>query len=312
MLPFKHHHAPDTEPAQIVHLDLGAQRQSSVRPGSLADLLRNLTLRLQTSLELDRLLLIFFEEARNIVAIEGLSYHHSVTDMQLSLGGIEGTVLSYALSNQGDCLGELRLYSQVRLSDLAIAQLESAIGCMIFPLRNALLYRRAVQASLKDPLTGAGNRVALEQSLSREIEMSRRHGQALSVIMLDMDHFKSLNDTHGHQAGDAALRATALLLKEQLRNVDMVFRFGGEEFFLVMANTGQEAAAIVGERIRAAIESLPFFVGEHQVRLSASLGCATYEAHESLENLSRRADEALYDAKREGRNRMQIASACRL
>jgi diguanylate cyclase (GGDEF)-like protein len=264
---------------------------------------------MQTSLELDRLLAIFFDEVRHLIAIQGLAYRHLETDVDLALGEPEGVMLNYALSHQGDSLGELSLFSQTSLNDFTVAQLESAIGCIIFPLRNALLYRRAIQASLKDPLTGAGNRVALEQSLRREIEMSRRHGQALSVIMLDMDHFKSLNDTHGHLAGDAALRATALLLKEQLRNVDMVFRFGGEEFFLVLSNTSPDAAAIVGERIRAAIESLPFLVGEKQVRLTASLGCATYQMHESLENLAQRADEALYDAKRKGRNRMQIADA---
>jgi diguanylate cyclase (GGDEF)-like protein len=124
-----------------------------------------------------------------------------------------------------------------------------------------------------------------------------------------MDHFKRLNDTHGHQAGDAALKATALLLKEQLRNVDMVFRFGGEEFVLLLSNTGLEAAAVVAERIRAAIQNLCFFVGGSQVRLSASLGCASYQSCESQEALLLRADQALYKAKSEGRNRIRAASA---
>ncbi len=125
--------------------------------------------------------------------------------------------------------------------------------------------------------------------------------------MLDMDHFKTLNDQHGHHAGDAALRAISLLMKEQLRNVDMVFRFGGEEFALVLSNTSATAAAVVAERIRAAIEQLPFLVGERQVKLSASLGCATYLTGEPLDTLLQRADQALYQAKRSGRN--QVASA---
>lgn len=130
----------------------------------------------------------------------------------------------------------------------------------------------------------------------------------MSIVMLDMDHFKNLNDSHGHQAGDAALKATALLLKEQLRNVDMVFRFGGEEFILVLSNTSTEAAAVVAERIRAAIQNLRLLVGDKQVRLSASLGYGTYKQCESQEDLLRRVDQALYQAKREGRNRMQAAS----
>ncbi|HCJ30491.1 MAG TPA: hypothetical protein DHV63_14660 [Pseudomonas sp.] len=279
----------------------------STRQLGLSERLRNLTLRLQTSLEIDRLLGFFLDEVGNLIPLCALSYHHVDTDFRLQLGEAEGFNVSYSLSLQEDRLGELRLFSHDRLFQVALEQLESAVNCMLFPLRNALLYRRAVQASLKDPLTGVGNRVSLERSLARETELSRRHGQAMSVIMLDMDHFKRLNDDYGHQAGDAALKATALLLREQLRNVDMVFRFGGEEFVLVLSNTGSEAAAVVAERILVAIQHLCFLVGKRQVRLSASLGYATYQPSESQEELLRRADQALYQAKRDGRNRMCAA-----
>ncbi len=270
--------------------------------------LDNLAARLQTSLEIDRLWGFFLDEIRHLIPSCALAYHHADTDCHLQLGETAGFDMSYSLSNQEDCLGELRVFNHAPFCEWTLSELERAIGCMLFPVRNALLYRRAIQASLRDPLTGTGNRAALEQSLTREAELSRRHGQALSVVMLDMDHFKDLNDRYGHQAGDAALRAAALLLKEQLRNVDMVFRFGGEEFVLVLSNTGLEAAAIVAERIRAAIQNLLFLIGEKQVRLSASLGCATYRPYESQEDLLWRADQALYQAKRDGRNRIRAAA----
>lgn len=309
MLPDKQDNTTvDIGTARIRRLDISSGKPHPTRQLSLSDLLRNLTSRLQTSLEIDRLLGLFFDEVRNLIPLCALSYRHVGTDFHLQLGEAGGFDASYSLTHQADCLGELRLFSRERFSDVALEQLENAVSCMLFPLRNALLYRRAVQASLKDPLTGVGNRVALEQSIARETELSRRHGQTMSVIMLDMDHFKNLNDTYGHQAGDAALKATALLLREQLRNVDMVFRFGGEEFVLVLSNTGLEATAVVAERIRAAIQNLCFLVGEKQVRLSASLGYATYQSCESQENLLRRADQALYQAKRDGRNRMRAAS----
>lgn len=307
MLLLKQNNAIDIATARIGRLDLNSNKKPPPSQLSLADLQRNLTSRLQTSLEMDRLLAFFFDEVCNLIPLGALSYRHDGTDFELHLGEAGGFGVSYSLTHQGDCLGELSLFSGNCFSELTLDQLESAISCLLFPLCNALLYRRAVQASLKDPLTSAGNRVALEQSLSREIEIFRRHDQPLSVIMLDMDHFKSLNDNYGHHAGDAVLRAVALLLKEQLRNVDMVFRFGGEEFVLVLSNTGPEAATTVGERIRAAIESLPFMVGEKRVRLSASLGSATYQQCESQEDLLRRADQALYEAKREGRNRIRTA-----
>lgn len=309
MLPEKQDNTTvDIETARVRRLEVNFNKPLSIRHLDLSELLRNLALRLQTSLEIDRLLGFFFDEVCNLVPLRALSYRHVGTDSYFQFGEAGGFDVSYSLSNQDDSLGELRLFSADQLSALALEQLESAVGCMLFPLRNALLYRHALQASLKDSLTGTGNRMALEQSLARETELSRRHGQPMSVIMLDMDHFKNLNDTHGHQAGDAALKATALLLKEQLRNVDMVFRFGGEEFVLLLSNTGQEAAAVVAERIRAAIQNLCFFVGEKQVRLSASLGYAAYQSGETQDELLRRADQALYQAKRDGRNRMRAAS----
>lgn len=301
--------AADINTAVIAHLNPGPSKPQSPHALSFAELLRNLTLRLQTSLELDRVLGMFFSEVRTLISVNALVYQHADTDFRLQLSEVGGPGISYQLSHQGECLGELSLYSRMPLSEAALEQLEKAIACLHFPLCNALLYRRAIQASLKDPLTGAGNRVALEQALSRDMDMARRHGQALSVIMLDMDHFKSLNDTHGHHAGDAALRAVALLLREQLRNIDMSFRFGGEEFIVLLANTDAEAAVHVGERIRDAIERLPLLIGEKTIRLSASLGCATYRLGETQQALLQRADQALYQAKRSGRNRLCIEVA---
>ncbi|GAB6389896.1 GGDEF domain-containing protein [Stutzerimonas marianensis] len=299
-----------------VTVDIGAARSEpsfrpstspAGRPYELADLVRALTGRLQMSLEVDRLLGFFFEEVGRLMTVDGLVYRHAATEVELLLGQSSEARMGFRLSIQGDELGELLICSGEPVSELLATQLAAALDCLIFPLRNALLYRQAVRASLRDPLTGTGNRLALEQSLSRETELARRHAQDLSVVMLDMDHFKTLNDQHGHHAGDAALRAISLLMKEQLRNVDMVFRFGGEEFALVLSNTSATAAAVVAERIRAAIEQLPFLVGERQVKLSASLGCATYLTGEPLDTLLQRADQALYQAKRSGRN--QVASA---
>ena len=311
MLPNKQDHTTvNIGAARVRRLDINGGRAAAMSERTLSESLLRLPLRLQTSLEIDRLLGFFLEEVQHLLPLSGLSYSHAGTDFHLRLGqDVIGGEVSYSLAHQGDCIGELSLFSNDILPEWVLDQLEPLISCLLFPLRNALLYRRAIQTSLKDPLTGAGNRIALEQGLVRETELSRRHDQALSVVMLDMDHFKALNDTYGHQAGDAALKAVALLLREQLRNVDMVFRFGGEEFVLVLSNTGHEAAAVVAERIRAAVQTLCLLVGDKQVRLSASLGCATFRATESHEELLRRADEALYQAKRDGRNLTRMAAA---
>jgi len=174
-------------------------------------------------------------------------------------------------------------------------------------MRNALLYRAATQSALRDPLTDTGNRIAMDQTLQREIEMSRRHSQPLSLLMLDIDHFKQINDTYGHSAGDEVLKAVAASIKSQLRNVDMVFRFGGEEFMILLSNTSREAAAMVGERLRFAAQAQDYVAEGKAIELTVSLGCSTLLPGESAESLLRRADSALYVAKREGRNRLAMA-----
>jgi diguanylate cyclase (GGDEF)-like protein len=131
--------------------------------------------------------------------------------------------------------------------------------------------------------------------------------QPLSLLMLDIDHFKRVNDTHGHSAGDDVLKAVAASIKNQLRNVDMVFRYGGEEFLILLSNTSREAAALVGERLRCAAQAEDYPADGHTVELTVSLGCSTLLPGESAESLLRRADSALYVAKREGRNRLTMA-----
>src|SRR5690606_35984761 len=121
------------------------------------------------------------------------------------------------------------------------------------------------------------------------------------------DHFKQINDQHGHSVGDEVHKAVATTLKGQLRNVDMVFRYGGEEFLVLLSNTCREAAAQIGERLRYAILELQCLAEGRAIELSISLGCSTLLPGESAESLLRRADNALYVAKRDGRNRLTMA-----
>jgi diguanylate cyclase (GGDEF)-like protein len=204
-------------------------------------------------------------------------------------------------------LGELVFRRNQRFSEQEQGNIESLLAALLYPMRNTLLYRAATQSALRDPLTGTGNRIAMDQTLQREIELSRRHLQPLSLLMLDIDHFKQINDTHGHCAGDDVLKAVAASIKNQLRNVDMVFRYGGEEFLILLSNTSREAAAMVGERLRFAAQTEEFLADGRLIGLTVSLGCSTLLPGESAESLLRRADNALYIAKREGRNRLTMA-----
>ena len=158
-----------------------------------------------------------------------------------------------------------------------------------------------------DPLTLLLNRRALVDRLATELDRARRYGTVLSLLMIDLDHFKQVNDTYGHLVGDEVLREAASLLQHAVRTVDIVARYGGEEFVVILPETGAEGAIAFAERTREKV-AFHMFGGAHRegLRLTASIGVATFPSTlvESAEDLFARADEALYRAKSSGRNRV--------
>ncbi len=172
-------------------------------------------------------------------------------------------------------------------------------------VNHAGLFAQIQQQALTDPLTGCYNRRSFEMQLDKEILMAKRTSQPLSLLMLDLDRFKHLNDTAGHDAGDDALRQLAGCFRQELRGIDSAARFGGDEFALILPQAFTEGALIVAERIRARIEQImiPEFGN-----LTASIGIASFPANAtSRTELFRAADDALYAAKRAGRNRVCVA-----
>jgi len=171
------------------------------------------------------------------------------------------------------------------------------------------LFREVERLSTTDPLTGLSNRRHFDSTGQLEVLRARRHGRPLSAVMLDLDHFKRVNDAHGHATGDRVLVALADLLTALLRRTDLKARMGGDEFCLILPETGASSAHQLAERIRTGIQGLPFDAGGRAFQVTGSLGVAAYLAEESLEALVGRADRALYAAKESGRNRVVLAEA---
>jgi diguanylate cyclase (GGDEF)-like protein len=216
-----------------------------------------------------------------------------------------------------------REWEQVRgrnRAELGITVLVSVLvlGLAVAAGLGVLRMARSLQASearfahlaRHDPLTGLENRQSFHVRLEEELERARRFDRPCGLIMLDVDHFKAVNDTHGHPAGDEALRRIAGVLNRCVRRIDHVGRYGGEEFIVLLPETGPEGAEALAERIRAAIRAHPTPLGtELEQRLTASLGVASFPADaDSAADLVRAADVALYAAKEAGRDRVARAA----
>ncbi len=164
------------------------------------------------------------------------------------------------------------------------------------------------EASTKDALTGIGNRRMTMDSLQAETARAERLHRPLTLALADIDHFKSINDTYGHDAGDKVLIEIAHVIAAHIRDYDVCGRWGGEEFLIIMPEVSVPNGALIVERLRTTICELNICLGEQSIKLSASFGIAEYRPGESISETIKRADAALFAAKRAGRNRCEIAS----
>ena len=296
----------DSEGLMNNHAPLAGSTSAGSHDEALA--LSRLSAVLQTSIELPEILTLFFREIQRIIPLDGVGYEHSANQFSYQLGTQEGFDSHYRIQTDSDYLGELTLYRKKQtFNPLELITLDRLATSLVFPLRNGLRYHEAVRASLTDGLTGAGNRIGLDSILSREVEQANRYNNPLSVMILDLDFFKSVNDTHGHAVGDHVLKTIASTIRNSSRNADMTFRYGGEEFVVLLNKTDVAGAKISAERIRRIIERAVIKLGDLTISVTASIGVASLCHDEKGESLLRRADKALYCAKHNGRNQVSLA-----
>jgi diguanylate cyclase (GGDEF)-like protein len=176
-------------------------------------------------------------------------------------------------------------------------------------IENAILFQRTEQLTITDDLTKLFNSRYLNLYLSREIKRCKRHGIPLSIIFLDLDGFKSVNDLHGHLAGSATLTEVGTILAQAVRESDILARYGGDEFVVVLPETPAAGALVIAERIRKSIAAHSFLRGQGlEARISASFGIAAYPDHAlTPEGLIQKADQAMYRVKERDKNGIEVA-----
>lgn len=259
---------------------------------------------LQISLTPQDQVSVLFRHIQPIVNLSGIQLTLHNRETSYKAGRMAVHSCNYRLVLEDTYLGELSCYRGRRFSDDEMISLESVIGSFAYALRNALRYQDALALALLDPLTLLGNRAALEAAIKRELPFAERHQQDLSILMVDVDYFKSINDTHGHDKGDQVLREIAKTLQTICRETDMIYRYGGEEFLVILRNTSTQGAHIIAERLRQQIAKTPIAIRDGMICPTVSIGISSlhHGCKEKSTALFKRADKALYKAKAAGRN----------
>jgi diguanylate cyclase (GGDEF)-like protein len=231
----------------------------------------------------------------------------------LSEAGIEGTVdgdaVCFPMLAGETVVGVLGIRGGSTLTHDERKGLAAATGLIAIAVRNVHLFLETKEHGLRDGLTSCFNRTYGLEALDLELRRARRMRQPLSILMFDIDHFKTINDRLGHLRGDDVLRAVGAQLTQVTRSTDVRCRYGGDEFLIILPDTQLLGAQQVAENLRKQIGTLAMVAGEHTVAVTASVGVAAATAAETCVALIERADEALYRAKRSGRNRFCVAGS---
>ena len=306
-------HRPDNAAAQSDAQPLLVNMAGSTPSRETVELDRDWLLKLatalQTTLDVERLIALFAKHASEVLDHDAVRFVGPDQALVVTTGEDAQHTYSYELVLHGHPLGTITFSRAHPFSGDETRRLEDILANLVQPIKNALMYREALRAAAKDPLTGVANRTHLDTVLEREMELTRRHGTELTVVMADIDHFKRINDEFGHLAGDRTLKAVADCLSGCTRDSDMVFRYGGEEFCVVLSRTALDGAALLAERIREAVQALRVPTREQEISVTVSLGVAAFDGAQSMNALVEQVDAALYQSKHLGRNKVSVASA---
>ncbi len=291
-------------PAQVIALD--PRPENDARGGGKYIRILQLSDLLSRHLEIGQIIDAFMHEIGNGVSFCGYRFHCDDVNTTIENGVIDGTHASYRLKIQNRLLGELTLFKHGSFSSAELCELEDMLCALIYPVKNALMYQVALKSAYRDPLTGLNNRTAMEKNLPREIDLAKRHNHSMALLVMDLDGFKQINDSQGHDVGDLVLRGVAEVISHVVRNTDLVYRYGGDEFVGGLAQTDIHGAIDVAERIRGSIDGLDLSRLGARGQIQVSIGITLVRQSDNYLSAFKRADKALYQAKINGKNQVII------
>ena len=273
---------------------------SRQRKSSTADLL----IGLYQYLQLTELLEYFYQIVQTHLKYEKIHYQNPNLDTKICYGKGTRYRRTYQLELNNQHLGTLILYRKTSFNDHLLKTTNSFINSLLYPLHNALLYEKSLHETLTDPLTCLNNRRSFDQTLAYEFNLALRYKHFISLLMMDLDNFKNINDKCGHLFGDRVLKLTAETVTQCIRKSDSIFRYGGEEFIALLRNNKINGATLLAERIRKKVEGLKLTHNNNTISVTISIGVTVLHHQDSLSSFVERADKALYKAKKLGRNKV--------
>lgn len=298
-----------SNPENIPDLSLiASSTQDEHEKESLIQTIQSLSLELQQTLVIDNLLHIFCEKVAALIPCDSVAYENKMKDICWQSGETSQHQCQYQLTLNGESLGAVSCTRSHPFSAHDLQIIEWLVAILIYPVRNALLYLDALSSALKDGLTGAGNRMAYDEAISREMDKAQRNNQKMALLIVDIDHFKNFNDHYGHATGDKVLAAVCKDMQKTLRRSDLLFRYGGEEFAVILSPSDSHLAEQIAERLRQSVANLKLGQGKKKLSITISLGAAEIKQKDTPKKIFERADKALYRAKNNGRNQVGIAA----
>ena len=260
---------------------------------------------LQSTLDINILIELFDNELKKMVSHDYLNYKNSIENINIDLGEIIKEKLIFNLKINNNSLGKFIIARNIKFNKWEINEIKNLMSVLVQPINNALNYRQAITNASIDPVTKLNNRTLFNKIINQEIDFAQRYKQKLLLMILDLDNFKKINDNFGHNIGDILLSLIGQKLTKFMRRSDLVFRYGGDEFCIILRNTILDGANNLANRVRNNINEKEYDCNDIKIKISVSIGLAELHHDDDYMKFIERADKLLYKAKKAGRNNVK-------